>query len=214
MIKPRSATSTGRPVDMLGKRFSRLVVERRNGSTPKKEFRWLCKCDCGNETTATGGELRRGNVQSCGCLSRDVHTTHGHNKRGERSRTYSIWSAMKTRATNLNIPSAKDYSLRGIGICARWKDYANFLADMGEAPDGMSIDRINPDLGYSPQNCRWATASEQAQNTRASKLDAASVRSIRNLASEGVPRRTLAFYYGVTDKMIGRVIRGDSWGNV
>lgn len=84
-----------------------------------------------------------------------------------RSRTYRCWQDMKQRCLNPNAQAYKDYGARGITVCDSWQEsFANFLADMGEAPDGMSLDRKNNDLGYSPNNCRWATQKQQSRNHR------------------------------------------------
>jgi hypothetical protein len=96
-------------------------------------------------------------------------TVHGHSrKRGERTgtTTYYIWAAMLQRCTNPRNKDWKLYGGRGITVCERWLSFSNFLADMGEKPDGLSVDRINVDGNYEPDNCRWATAHEQAHNKR------------------------------------------------
>ena len=83
--------------------------------------------------------------------------------------TYRAWADMKTRATNPNRTQAKDYCRRNIGVCGRWEKFENFLADMGERPEGLTLDRVNNDLGYFPENCRWATYTQQVHNRRRRK---------------------------------------------
>ena len=130
---------------------------------------WLCRCDCGAECTVTGNHLRQGRVQSCGCLNTEklrAPKTHGKSK----TRTWTIWNLMRQRCTNPRNESFKNYGGRGITICQRWDEFANFLADMGEAPTGLTIDRCENDGNYEPGNCRWVTRGEQALNTRRNRI--------------------------------------------
>lgn len=89
---------------------------------------------------------------------------HGHAHRGRKSKTYNVWVAMRTRCTNPNQECYKHYGGRGIIVCERWNDYQNFLHDMGECPEGMTIERKNRDGHYEPNNCKWATRKEQMRN--------------------------------------------------
>ena len=105
-------------------------------------------------------------------MEKGVHgnTKHGYrSKNGRRSPTYQSWQAMKQRSLNPNCPAYKDYGGRGIKVCERWMDFANFLTDMGERPKGKTLDRINNDGDYEPGNCRWSTPKEQNQNQRIAK---------------------------------------------
>jgi len=157
--------------DITGKKFGRLLVLSADKfSNSKRHIVWKCMCDCGNETSAIGSELRLGHKRSCGCFHLDVlletHTKHGHAKAGQLSSTYISWASMHTRCSNKNSINFKHYGGRGISVCDRWKSFENFLADMGERKDGMSIDRIDVNGNYEPNNCKWSTHSEQNKNQR------------------------------------------------
>lgn len=159
----------GKVIDLTGIRFSRWFVIRRIGQVGSA---WLCRCDCGNIRSVDGGNLRSRLSHGCGCNRGQSNTTHGHNRRGVRTRTYRAWEAMKTRVLNpQNIDDRERYSARGIKICERWMTFENFLFDMGECPENVphSLDRVDNDKGYEPGNCRWATRDVQNRNTRRNK---------------------------------------------
>lgn len=159
-------------MDMTGQRHGRLTVVHRIPA--KGQARWLCRCDCGQETTVRGSELREGKTLSCGCWRRErvrrASTTHGHAPRGAPTATYRTWTAMQRRCRDTRDVHWPQYGGRGIRVCDRWMDYAAFLADMGERPTGLTLDRIDNDRDYAPDNCRWATGSQQSNNTRLTHL--------------------------------------------
>ncbi len=152
--------------DISGQRFGRLTAVRRIGKRSGLSA-WLAKCDCGNETTVLLNNICRGLVRSCGCLQQESRTTHGHTD----DRTYSTWRNMLTRCGNARSENCARYGGRGIRVCDRWHKFDAFLMDMGERPPGKTIDRIDPDKGHEPGNCRWATPKEQARNRRISRKE-------------------------------------------
>jgi hypothetical protein len=127
----------------------------------------LCRCECGTEKRVGVDNLRKGRSRSCGCIRREQvierNTSHGQSQTSE----YWIWKAMIQRCTNPRDQRWNDYGGRGITVCKRWRDsFEAFYADMGPRPAGLTLERVNNDEGYSPENCKWATYEEQSRNQR------------------------------------------------
>ena len=151
-------------IDMQGKVCGRLTVlaYHMNGC-------WVCECTCGTQKIVCGSALRSGRQVSCGCrmrtVARETFTKHGHSGLAATP-TYYSWKNMWRRCTNPKHPRYKDWGGRGITVCKRWRKFENFLADMGERPTNLTLDRRDNDGNYTPSNCRWATALEQRRNQR------------------------------------------------
>ncbi len=131
------------------------------------------------------------------------------------SKTHKSWDGMIQRCTNPKSTSYQKYGGRGIAVCERWREsFVAFLADMGERPDGKSLDRIDNMRGYSPENCRWATPSEQMQNRRLTKLNAERVIRLRCRVAAGEKQRDVAKDMGLSDSTVSMVVRGLIWKNI
>lgn len=203
--------------NLLGKRFTRWIVHEAvnlrdaNGAS---KLRWKCQCDCGAERLVGSAQLLNGESKSCGCYNRDraadALRTHGKTK----TRVHRAWAAMKRRCLNSNATQYKHYGGRGITICERWLTFENFYSDMGDPPEGMTLDRIDTNGPYSAKNCRWADQKTQHRNRRCVKLNVEKVVSIKRALKAGVRAADLAREHGVSWEVIGQIKSGKNWKDV
>lgn len=173
-ISKEPAKSSHNKINNVGKRFGRLLViasyESYVTRTGKKKSMWQCKCDCGNDVCVMGTNLMSGHTKSCGCLNKDIVSKTKSKHRLCNDPSYSIWKGILSRCTNPKSTGFKHYGGRGVAVCERLVKFENFYSDMGTKPDGMSVERIDNNKGYSPDNCVWATHQDQCRNRRSSNI--------------------------------------------
>lgn len=153
-------------VNLSGQRFGRLVAIELARIENRRTV-WRFSCDCGALVEKQGRHVLAGRTTSCGCFRAEGSANRRHGMTGTPE--YRSWSMMLDRCTNPRSRNYADYGGRGISVCARWRDFATFYADMGTRPGGTSLDRIDVNDGYYPDNCRWASAVEQRANRRDSR---------------------------------------------
>lgn len=195
---------------MVGRRFSRLVVLKADGSTRWGERLWSCRCDCGVVRTVKGKSLRASLTRSCGCLAKRNSVTHG----GRYTRLYRIWRGLRDRCLR---PNSKDYGRyggAGITVCHDWATgFASFRAwalSCGYTAD-LWIDRIDGRGPYVPSNCRWVTPTESNRHRCTVKLSLDSAVEIRARVAAGASHRLVAAIFGVSRASVSYVCEGRTW---
>jgi len=159
----------------IGDKFERLTVIEEASRDNGGYILWKCECICGAIKTIRSNHLRTGNTKSCGCLGRDIATKHGMCGTAE----HITWAGMLARCNNIHHTYYLNYGERGIVVCARWHNFINFYNDMGQKPEGLTLERVDNNKGYYKENCKWATRSEQGRNRRVAKNSITGITGVR-----------------------------------
>lgn len=154
-------------IDLTGQKFERLTVIKWIRKNKQSRYKWLCRCDCGQEVVVLGYNLRNGHTKSCGCLNKEKITKHGLSG----IPMYHVWEQIIQRCTNPNCKEYKNYGGRGITVCERWLKFENFNKDMGKSwKSGLTIERTKNEEGYYKENCEWVTSKINSRNKRNNRL--------------------------------------------
>lgn len=158
--------------DLVGGKYGRLTVIERAGSTVHKKALWRCRCDCGKEVVVIGSHLLKGNTNSCGCYKSDKTSERMSSHKKSKTRLYHIWKNMRQRCENPNKPDYLYYGGKGVIVSESWSEYSSFekWALANGYANNLTIDRINVNGNYCPENCRWVTMTEQARNMSRNRI--------------------------------------------
>lgn len=188
---------------LTGQKIGKWLVGEMFKHPIRKERMYKCLCECGTSKDVKHNHLLNDKTKSCGCS----WTTHGMSSSNE----YRVWDSMVRRCHNKNHYAFKDYGGRGIQVCDKWLNFKGFFEDMGSQPKGMTLERKNNSLGYSKDNCIWATITEQARNRRSTKLNVEQVIVIKELIANGVTQSKIADQFRVSRANIGHIAQGATW---
>lgn len=206
----------GNTIDLSGQKFSRLMVIKKSHMRDKAGAKWQCECECGTVIHVNSLKLRSGKTKSCGCLKRERRPTLTHGM-SNKTKTYRTWKEMRQRCTNPNSGKWKWYGGKGISVCPAWNDYEVFLSDMGERPEGKTLDRIDPAGNYEPNNCRWATAKQQAETNGGcfkkglvphNKIPDETILEMQTLKISGLKVKEIASIFGINYSTASSKLKG------
>lgn len=204
-------------INLCGRRFGRLIVVSESHKDKNRHYHWICLCDCGTHKTINGEILKRGESLSCGCYHKEMMTELGKKTIHGQSRTrlYKIYKGIRDRCLNKSSLLYERYGAKGISLCDEWMDFDAFYewSRINGYADNLTIDRIDNDKGYHPDNCRWTTHSIQGQN-RKTCLTVDQVKEIKKLLSCGVTYKEIAKRFNRAVETIGRINRKIHWSNV
>lgn len=203
-----------RKLDLIGVRFGRLVVTSLSDKKGNRgQRKWECVCDCGNKKTLQGENLRSGSSKSCGCLFKEQRPNLSHGL--SKSRIYRIYRHMVNRCKNKRVESYPLYGGRGISVCDEWQKFEPFYEwsmKNGYSPE-LSIDRIDNEKGYSPNNCQWSSSVDQARNKRNTVCSKEIADKVRELRSIGVRNKDVSDLLGLCRTTVSDITHHRTWSD-
>lgn len=205
-------------IDITNMRFGRLLVLKRSYVDKDNFIRWECLCDCGNTYFGRSYELRRGTVKSCGCLANENRkeisnkTIHGLYK----TPIYSVWKAMKSRCYREKDKRYLRYGGRGITVCDEWiNNPEKFITwSYGNGyKQGLSIDRIDNNKGYAPENCRFVSTAKNNRNSSNTHLNESDIKAIKELSLNGMKQIDIAPMFNIAQQTVSKIVNNKTWKN-
>lgn len=190
-------------IDETGNKYGRLTVLGYSHTIKGRGTFWNCHCDCGKQAIVNSNKLRNNHTQSCGCLGKEkleLRNSHGLS----RSKEYRIWASMLQRCNNPKDKKYNDYGGRGIKVLDRWELFENFHKDMGECPDGFSLERVDVNGNYCKDNCKWETTSNQNFNQRIRKNNSTGRTGVDYIEKHGCWRARITFQ--LKEILLGRYV--------